>query len=71
MVVVYPDHVPVLNILDDGLGEEPIHLSVGTPGGFVEGYLARVVVEEWPENRVCGRWAELAEQNRGWGVRRL
>lgn len=48
VVVVHPDHVTVLNILDDCLGEEAVHLSIRAPGGFVEGNLTGMVVEEWP-----------------------
>jgi len=52
VVVVDPDHVAILHVLDDRLGEQPVHLLVGGPGRLVEGNLAGVVVEERPQDRV-------------------
>lgn len=53
VVIVDPDEVTVLDIVDDGLREEAVHFLVGCPSGLVEGDLAWVVVEERPQNGVC------------------
>jgi hypothetical protein len=55
VVVVYPNKVSVLHILDDFLGKEPIDLAVGRPGRLIERDLAGVVVEKGPEDGVCWR----------------
>jgi hypothetical protein len=52
VVIVDPDKVVILHILEDGLGEETVDFLVGSPGGLVKGDLTGVVVEEGPEDRV-------------------
>ena len=52
MVVLHPDHVSGTDQATDGLGEFEVRLAVGEPIGLVKVHLARVVVEEWPEDRV-------------------
>lgn len=52
VVVVDPDEVAILNVLDDGLGEEMVYFLVGCPCGFIKGDFAGVVVEEGPEDGV-------------------
>lgn len=53
VVIVDPDHISVLDILDNLLCEQAVDLAVSSPGGLVEGDLTGVVVEEGPEDRVC------------------
>lgn len=53
MVVVHPDQVTVLNILDNGLRKKAVDLLVGSPGGLIECDLSGMVVEEGPEYRIC------------------
>lgn len=48
MVIVDPDEIAVLHVLDNSLGEEAIDLLVSSPGGLVKGDLTGVVVEERP-----------------------
>lgn len=48
VVVVDPDEVAVLDVFDDGLGEEAVDFLVGAPGGLVEGDLTGMIVEEGP-----------------------
>jgi hypothetical protein len=45
VIVVDPDHIPVLDIPDDSFGKETVHLTICAPGRLVEGDLAGVVVE--------------------------
>ncbi|CRK33032.1 hypothetical protein BN1708_005977 [Verticillium longisporum] len=52
VIVVDPDQIAVLDVLDDRLGEEAVDLLVRSPGALVKGNLAGVVVEEGPEDRV-------------------
>lgn len=52
MVIVDPDEVVVLHLLCNFLGEDSVRVTVGNPGLFIEGNLARMVVEERPEDRV-------------------
>jgi hypothetical protein len=52
VVIVDPDEVAVLDIVDDRLGKEAVHLLIGGPGRFIEGDFARMVVEERPEDGV-------------------
>lgn len=59
VVVVDPNHVAILHILDDCLGEQPVNLLIGRPRRFVKSDLSRVVVEKWPEDRVCDGAARL------------
>jgi hypothetical protein len=53
VVVVDPNKVAVLHILDDCLGEEAVDLLICAPRRLVKGNLAGVVVEERPQDRVC------------------
>ena len=48
VVVMDPDHISVLYIIDDCLGEQAVHLTVCTPCRLVEGDLTGVVVEKGP-----------------------
>ena len=50
VIVVHPDQVAILDIVDDSLGEEPVDFLVGGPGGLVESDLTGVVVKKRPEN---------------------
>ena len=52
MIIVHPDQIAILDILDDGLGKQPIGFSVCVPGHLVKGNLPGMVVEEWPQGRV-------------------
>lgn len=52
MVIVDPDQIAILNILDDGLGEEAVDLLVCGPSRLVEGNLTGVIMEEGPEDGV-------------------
>lgn len=52
MVIVYPDQIAILHILGNGLREEFVRLSVRVPGIFRKRYLARMIMEQWPENGV-------------------
>lgn len=45
VIVVDPDHISVLDISDDCLGEESVDLAVCAPCGLVERDLTGVVVE--------------------------
>lgn len=54
VVVVDPDQVIVLDVLRDGFGEKPIYFLVGVPCQLVKGYLRGMVVEEWPQDLICG-----------------
>jgi hypothetical protein len=53
VVVVHPDHVVVLHVLRDRLGEQAVGLHVCLPGRLVEGNLTGVVVEERPHDGIC------------------
>jgi hypothetical protein len=53
VIVVNPDQVAVLHILDNGLGEQPVDFSVRAPRRLVEGDLARVIMEQGPKDGVC------------------
>lgn len=52
VVIVDPNEVAILDILDHLLGEQTVDLLVGFPGGLVKCDLAGVVMEKRPENRV-------------------
>ena len=52
MVVMYPHHVVVLNILGDGLCKQAVCLGVCAPCRFIKGYLPGMVVEKRPQDRV-------------------
>ena len=45
MIIVNPDEISILHILDDGLGKELVDFLVGSPGGLVECNLTRMIVE--------------------------
>ena len=53
VIIVDPDHISVLDILDNLLCEQAVDLAVSSPGGLVEGDLTGVVVEERPEDGIC------------------
>lgn len=53
VVIMDPDEIAVLNVLDDGFGEKTVDFLVGGPGGLVKGDLTRMVVEKRPKDRVC------------------
>ena len=55
VVVVDPNEVVVLYVLCDCLGKEAVGFAVGVPCRFIERNLTRMVVEQRPENRVCGQ----------------
>jgi hypothetical protein len=48
VVVVDPDEITVLYVLDDRLGKEVVYFLVCGPGGLVKGDFAGMVVEERP-----------------------
>jgi hypothetical protein len=48
VVVVDPDKIAVLHILDDGLCKEAVDFLVRRPRRFVKGDFTGVVVEERP-----------------------
>jgi len=52
MVVMNPNKVTILHVLDNGLGEEAVDFLICGPGGLVECDLTRVVMEKRPEDRV-------------------
>ena len=53
--IMHPNDVAILQVLDDFLGEYAVGSRVGIPCVFVEGDLARVVVEQRPQNLVWSR----------------
>ena len=53
VVVVHPDQVAVLDVLDDRLGEEAVDFLVCGPSCLVKCDLTRVVMEERPEDGIC------------------
>jgi len=53
MVVMNPNNVIILYIIGNRLGEKLVRSLVCLPGFFVERDLTRVVVKQWPEDRVC------------------
>ena len=53
VVVVDPDEIAILDILDDCLGEKMVDFLVCGPRGLVERDLTGMVVKEGPEDRVC------------------
>lgn len=55
VVVVDPNEITILDLLRNGLGKEAVGFGVGLPRFFVEGDFAWMVMEQWPENRICGR----------------
>lgn len=52
MIVVYPDGVAVSQLICDFSCEYLIDSCVCVPRILVEGDLARVVVEKWPEDLI-------------------
>lgn len=54
VIIMNPDHISVLHILDNLLCEQAVDLAVSSPGGLVERDLTGVVVEKRPEDGVCG-----------------
>jgi hypothetical protein len=52
VVVVDPNEVIVLDVLEHRLGELTVHFLVRSPGRLVEGDFAGMIVKEWPEDRV-------------------
>jgi hypothetical protein len=48
MVIVDPDQITILDILDDSLGEQAIDFAISTPCGLIKGDFTRVIVEERP-----------------------
>lgn len=61
MIVVNPDQIAILNVLDDSLGKQTVNFAVSGPSALVESDFTRVVVEKRPENRVCEEVCLLAE----------
>lgn len=53
MVVMYPDNVVILYIIGNRLCEKLVRGLVCLPSFFVESDFTRVVVKQWPEDRVC------------------
>lgn len=53
VVVVDPNKVTVLHILDDCPCEEAVDFLICAPRRLVKGNLAGVIVEERPQDRVC------------------
>lgn len=49
---MHPNQVAILYFLRDSLCEKTVRFLVSFPGGLVEGDLARVVMEQRPENGV-------------------
>ena len=49
---MHPHHAAGRKLLNDGLGEREVSLAVGEPVLLVKVHLARVIVEEWPEDGV-------------------
>jgi hypothetical protein len=56
VVVLNPDHVASLDHSSDDVGKPHVGFSVGEPVGGVKVHLSRVVVEQWPEDRVGEAW---------------
>jgi len=50
MVVVYPDQIVILQCLCDSFSEQLIRISVRYPRAFVEANLARMVMEQGPQD---------------------
>jgi hypothetical protein len=53
MIIMNPDQISVLNILDDGFCKKAVDFLVCCPGRLVEGNLTGVIMEKRPEDRVC------------------
>lgn len=47
-----PDKITILNLFCYRFGENAVGLGVCFPRCFIEGDLAWMIVEEWPQNRV-------------------
>lgn len=69
MVVVNPDQIAILNVLDDSLGKQAVDFAVSGPCALVKCDFTGVVVEKRPENRVCekGLVVSRARKYRGKG----
>jgi hypothetical protein len=50
VIVVHPDEISILDVLNDCPRKQPIGLLIGVPGGLVEGDFTGVVMEEGPED---------------------
>lgn len=48
MVIVNPDHIPVLCFPGNGLSKEHVNFAVCKPGRLVEDYLSGMVMEQRP-----------------------
>ena len=49
---MHPDHISILHLRGDGLREGAISFDVGGPGDLIKQHLARVVVEQRPQDQV-------------------
>ncbi len=68
---MHPDQIPVVDILGDRLGEEPIGLAIGLPGGLIEDDLTWMVMEEGPQGGIYDRQSnrELLDKPYGCPIR--
>lgn len=66
MIVVDPNQIAILNVLDNGLGKKAVDFLVSDPGGFVKGDFTGVVVEQRPEDGIynCQRNLDVVTSTR-------
>lgn len=53
VVVMDPDNVASLQLLDEAVGKQLVDLLVGGPDGFIKSRLTRMIVEQRPQDFVC------------------
>ena len=52
VIVLHPEHIVVLQTGGDGIGKDLVGLAISIPGRLVKVDSLRMVMEEWPQNRV-------------------